>query len=71
MPSDFDLCRHICQVASGLGYKIDDLGNSISGQSFTFVAPDGTRIAGGICADRQRALILACKRLMPLISEHL
>lgn len=70
MPTDEEICERVCRAASALGYRVDDLGNSISGQSFTFVAPDGTRIAGGINPDRKVALIHACKKLLPQVINN-
>lgn len=70
MQTDAKFCERVCEIAKDLGYTLDQMG-SFQGWSFAFVAPDGKRVPGVILRNRERALVNACRELLPHIYLHI
>jgi hypothetical protein len=69
--TDAAFCAKVIGIAQALDWTLDDMCNPIGGCSFAFDHRDGRRAAGGICGNKQDALVSACKKLLPEIYQYL
>lgn len=68
--TDAAFCARICRIAQQLDWTLDVM-DTRAGVSCAFDHRDGRRVAGGICGNKQEALVSACKALLPEIYAFL